>query len=388
MIALNEAADLPESIACIQPIVHEVCIIDTGSDDDTVEVARRLGAHVESIAWEDDFSTARNASLALCKGEWILVIDPDERIARQDLAKIEDLVKGPPDRGFRFVTRNYTDTLSVSEFHSCTADDPHARGFPGWHPSTKVRLFPNRPGVMFEGEVHELVERSLERLGLQLAKCEVPIHHYPLSRSRDRIAAKHALYVRLGLKRASARPADPKVHSDLGNEYAALGDYANAAASYRKSLRLDPQNTLVLKDLGAVLYLVGHVAEAVKSLTLALKRDPSLPEVWRNLGVIHADQGTWPEALTCFEQAIALDPDWPENHRYLSLALEGVGRLEEAAEEARKAVGSNPNSAEALDLYVRQMDLLHRRAEACAFLKGLVDKGLDSEALVAMVARL
>lgn len=83
MIVRNEERNLPgclEAIRTLGSVVSEVCIYDTGSSDHTVEVARSWGARVDLGYWDDDFARARNASLAMSKTPWVLILDADDRI--------------------------------------------------------------------------------------------------------------------------------------------------------------------------------------------------------------------------------------------------------------------------------------------------------------------
>jgi tetratricopeptide (TPR) repeat protein len=236
-----------------------------------------------------------------------------------------------------------------------------------------VRLFPNHRGARFEGSVHELVNQSLERNGVRIADCAVPIHHYPYTRSVERIQAKQELYLKLGRRKAAAHPNDPKAYAELGNQYAEVGEYAQAAAAYGESLRLNPSNPIVLKDLGGMLHLLKRNEGAKQALRLALQFDPRLAEAWRNLGVISVDERRWVAAVAAFGEAMAIDPSWSEGHRYLSVALQGAGRLEEASEAARKALFAHPDSKEAVGLYIHQMLRLERRDAARQTLHELID---------------
>ncbi len=382
MIVKDESEQLAECLAGLRGLADEIRIVDTGSRDNTVEIARQNKAFVTFFIWCDDFSAARNESLRGCKGDWVLVLDADERLAPEDLAKIRTLADGLPQCGYRFVTRNYTNTESVDEFHRCAPGDPFARGFAGWYPSVKVRMFPNNAGARFEGKVHELVHKSLESRGLRIVDCDVPIHHYPYTKSPDRLVQKQAMYIQLGLQKIAVDPSDPKSYAELGNQYAEMSDYVGAAGAYRDSLKRDPSNPVVLKDLGGVLHLLKRSEDGKRALKLALELDPNLTEAWRNLGVIYADEKAWPVAIECFERCLALDPEWTDGHRYLSISLEGEGRIEEAAKESRTALEANPASALALSLYIHHMLRLEKRPEARECIKALIDKGNDSPAML------
>src|SRR5665213_3668406 len=93
LITKNEEKWLGECLEHLKPLVSEVIVVDTGSTDRTMDIAREKGARVSQIKWENDFSKARNISLEKASQRWILIIDPDERIAERDLLKIKTLTE-------------------------------------------------------------------------------------------------------------------------------------------------------------------------------------------------------------------------------------------------------------------------------------------------------
>lgn len=320
MIVKNESQHLPECLATLAPLGAEICVVDTGSTDDTIAIAERHGAVLRHFEWRDDFAAARNVSLAACSRPWILVIDADERIAPEDHDALRGLLAGPLDVAYRINTRNYTDAKHQSGLVSCTPGDVHARGFAGWFPSTKVRLFPRHDGIAFEGAVHELINPSLARAGLHLHDAPIPVHHYGLSKDPAVLREKQALYLRLGLAKREADPENPKVHAELANQYVDLGDYARAVQHYRDALRLAPQSPELLKDLGGALHLLGRSAEAEKALRLAVALDPDHVEGWRNLGVVLAARQAWAEAHSALSRAHTLAPGDATLREYVQIA--------------------------------------------------------------------
>ena len=81
VIARDEEAMLPDCLASVRGVVDEIVVVDTGSKDATPAIAANAGARVVERAWDDDFSAARNAGLEACSGDWVLVLDADERLA-------------------------------------------------------------------------------------------------------------------------------------------------------------------------------------------------------------------------------------------------------------------------------------------------------------------
>ncbi|MEZ6005424.1 MAG: glycosyltransferase [Planctomycetota bacterium] len=89
----------PRCLASVDGIVDEICVVDTGSTDNTIDIARNQGARVESFVWCDDFAAARNASLAMATGDWILVLDADEELQGEDLrSRLEQFCAAYPER--------------------------------------------------------------------------------------------------------------------------------------------------------------------------------------------------------------------------------------------------------------------------------------------------
>ncbi|MCL4691088.1 MAG: glycosyltransferase family 2 protein, partial [Candidatus Hydrogenedentes bacterium] len=116
MIVKDEAVHLPGCLDSVRDAVDEICIVDTGSTDDTLAVAKEYEAKVSVYLWSDDFAAARNESLRICTKDWILVLDADERIAVDDVPALRNLARGSHEIAYRFTTRNYTNNAGVSEY--------------------------------------------------------------------------------------------------------------------------------------------------------------------------------------------------------------------------------------------------------------------------------
>lgn len=95
MIVRNEALRIADAIRSVQRVrsVAEVCVLDTGSTDDTVEIARSLGARVVEEAWPGRFDVARNRNLALCRHDLVLTLDGDEVL--QDAGSLDAFCERP-----------------------------------------------------------------------------------------------------------------------------------------------------------------------------------------------------------------------------------------------------------------------------------------------------
>jgi glycosyltransferase involved in cell wall biosynthesis len=148
MIVKNEARCLARCLQSIRAIADEMVIVDTGSTDDTIEIAKSFGATISRFDWVNDFSAARNFALEQTGGDWILVLDADE-FASEALGKeIREFIGQRPAVGRLKI---------VSDFR---------RGGNTLRSQCYVsRLFPR--GARFEGRIHEQLVSPLPRLDLQ-----------------------------------------------------------------------------------------------------------------------------------------------------------------------------------------------------------------------------
>ena len=93
MIVKNEEENIERALSWGKGIVSEQIVVDTGSEDRTVEIARAMGAKVYTFAWTDDFSAAKNYALSKAEHEWVAFLDADEYFSGEDAKKLDGYVK-------------------------------------------------------------------------------------------------------------------------------------------------------------------------------------------------------------------------------------------------------------------------------------------------------
>ena len=191
MIVKDEEVFLKDCLGSVKSLVSEMIIVDTGSIDDTIRIAKSFGAKIFHYEWNDDFSAARNFALDKCTQSWVLVLDADEVISKKDVEKVKLLLNKKV--AYSFETRNYVDSKNIESMIVCKGENiEEEKQYIGWCKSEKVRLFPNDKEIRFKGKVHELVEDSLK---IEEEKTDVTIHHYGhIRKDRD----KSKFYLKLG----------------------------------------------------------------------------------------------------------------------------------------------------------------------------------------------
>ncbi len=91
MIIKDEEAVLERCLRCALPLVDEIVIVDTGSSDHSMEIAKRYSDFVYSFDWQDDFAAARNYAFSLATMDYILWLDADDIITEENQQKFLSL---------------------------------------------------------------------------------------------------------------------------------------------------------------------------------------------------------------------------------------------------------------------------------------------------------
>jgi hypothetical protein len=140
MVVKDEAHSLERSLTSILPAVQEVILVDTGSSDETLQIAGRFSVKVSRFPWRDDFSAARNFSLDLATLPWILVLDADEVFSTVDRIALTTLLKHSEASAYSLTQRNYVESSGKLTW----ATDDFVEGKTGYVISAKRRTFGNR----------------------------------------------------------------------------------------------------------------------------------------------------------------------------------------------------------------------------------------------------
>lgn len=91
MIVKNEEMVLDRCLKCVRQFADEIVIVDTGSTDRTIEIAKKYTKNVFCFEWQNDFSSARNYSISLAHGNYIMWIDADDTIDKKNIKKLQQL---------------------------------------------------------------------------------------------------------------------------------------------------------------------------------------------------------------------------------------------------------------------------------------------------------
>lgn len=375
MIVKDEAQWLPAALASVKELVDEIIVVDTGSTDATKEIAQQAGAKVFDFLWQNDFSAARNFSLAKATKDWILVLDADETLALKDYPRFRELLiwkikEHPRIAGFRFVQRNYTNDPHIAEFVPCEPQEGYVEctGFAGYVPATPVRLF--RRGFQYQFPVHEAVEPAILSAKLPIVDSGIPIHHFRERKGAVVAEAKSKKYGEIIADRAKAAPGEAKSFYELGLTQKAEGKLDEALLSFKTAIALDPRYRSPYSNIAEIYVMQGMVADAMAMLHKAIAEKP-VPADYYNLGVLLMKQKQYEEAESSFKDAIRTAPNRIEFYTTLAALYAVKKEFTKALKVFDICIQHNPSRFEPYNLLGMLFFKLGKFADAVKVL----DKG-------------
>jgi len=299
MIVKNEEKYLADALKSVQGVVDEIIVVDTGSTDRTVEIAREFGSKVFFYEWNDDFAAARNESLKHATGDWILMLDADERLDEhlKDNLRVFLIPTERPVR-YQVFIRNYM-------------REKDAGSILGHY---MVRLFRKTPDTQFFGVIHEQI---FPNTGIvTIPEESLVLWHYGYE-DLD-IKAKKIEERNIPLIRKALDQAKQLNNMDLYSFYAFyLGSSMTDPQEAQKWLRICIDSAISPEESAHIpvayidylrsFYYLNDLEGGIAAAREALEKFPDMrqyPDFWDYFGFLQLSHQNPDEAITCFENAL------------------------------------------------------------------------------------
>jgi glycosyltransferase involved in cell wall biosynthesis len=301
LITKNEERFLAGCLDSVRTAAEEIVLVDTGSEDRTVEIAQAAGCRVVRRAWGEDFSAARNAGLAVARGRWILCLDADERVSHA--AELLTAIRtAAPETGGFLIERH--DVVTHPE-----------DGQSDVYPIEILRLFRNHPGIRYEGIVHERPNETVARAGFRIDRlATLKLTHLVNHLPQERLEAKQRGYLRLLDREIETAPRNFWARYYRGKTLWFLERREEAEAAFRE----------MADDGGCPV--------------------PLRASAWCMLAALLSEEGLRGAAVECVKESLALIPDQSLAYYVLAEALYADGRFTHALAAYRRVRSSmDPN---------------------------------------------
>ncbi len=300
MIVKNEEVNLARCLRSVAGAVDEIVIVDTGSSDQTIQIAEQAGAQVVSHLWQDDFSAARNVSLEIATGDWILFLDADEALEPGAACGLRQAAASDNEGYFVKIIN------LIGVEGNCEAC-----------PDLVFRLFRNKPEYRFRGAIHEqIVDVILEnnrQAAFQIAENIVLRHYGYLDRQ---VSEKNKKNRNLAIikKQIENEPNNHALRYHYGVELYRIDNFAEAAAELTKAANHTDPGTIyypkLLRYIALAHYGARQYDRALEAIALGLRFFPNYADLYYYGGLIQLELNNYAGAFDCFQNAISM-PEQP-----------------------------------------------------------------------------
>lgn len=199
MIVKNEERNLFKCLESVKDFVDDIIVIDTGSTDQTKDIAQSFGARVFDFEWNNDFAAARNFSIQKSKSDWNLVLDADEYVEQWDNNVIQEFMRGPRCIGKIKIVSSFIQNKERK-----------------YSQEEVSRLIPN--GCFYSGPIHEQIISDLRRISVPIV----------ISHTGYENTNKSERNFQILFKEFQVNPNNPYLLYQIGRQYRATEDYENA----------------------------------------------------------------------------------------------------------------------------------------------------------------
>ena len=300
-IVKNEAKNLAKSIKSLKAQVNEIVVVDTGSTDNTIAVARKFRAKVYSFPWQDDFSKARNFALSKAKGDWLILLDADEYFTAKTAGNIRQVIRQAQQADALLIQMvNYdVDKAEIQDYFY------------------QLRIVRNQQGLHYEGKIHEELKlsegKSMKFLRVLPEMLEIYHTGYASSVSRQKLERN--------LKLLQQAVDNGQSEADLARYfcdcYLGLGDMEKCTYYGWLDVKKGRQSVNFGSRCHRVLmaYYGGRndgesISKRRQLAEISTKQYPEVPDFWAEYSECLYQDGEYAKAIAAMEKALQLMQDY------------------------------------------------------------------------------
>lgn len=230
IIAKNESDNIFRLLSYISDFVDQIVVVDTGSTDNTPKQCLKFGAELYYKIWNNNFSEIRNFALEHMRTDWIIALDCDEIIEKEQFDNIYSLINEPQTGGINVKILNHLGNGTKSVHHY-------------------TRIFKNHQKIKYSGRIHEQIRPSIENLDLNIINSNIEIIHngYFENDYKKQIRNKELLLLDI-----NDNPNDHWLKYHLANTEFAMKNFDDAEQLYKsifnsKELSVDQNEMLRIR---------------------------------------------------------------------------------------------------------------------------------------------
>lgn len=327
-IVKNEAKNLAKSIKSLKNQVNEIVVVDTGSTDNTITVARKLGARVYSFPWQDDFGKARNFALSKAKGDWLVLLDADEYFTAKTAGNIRQVIRQAKQiDGILVQLVNFdVNKAEVQNYFNA------------------LRIVRKQAGLHYEGMIHEELKLSGDN-SMKLAQVPanmLEIYHtgYATSVSKQKIK-RNLQMLQQAVANGQSEESLARYFCDC---YFGLDDMEKCEyygwieiRKGRQALNFGSRCHRVLMNYYGQRSDAESMAKRRQLAEISVEQYPEVPDFWAEYSECFYQSGEYARAIAAMEKALQLMQDYQGVEPSMLVERNMVPQLEDRLQVFRRA---------------------------------------------------
>lgn len=382
MIVKNEEKNIKRALSWGKDIVSEQIVVDTGSTDRTVEIAKQMKAKVFHFNWVDDFSAAKNYAIEQAKGDWIVFLDADEYIPAEDVPKIPAILAEMDSTSYHALITSWVQVSSDSEVSqkqaagnlqwvsTVTSDGTKSVSLSG----SVMRIFRRLPKLRYQGRIHEKLYLKLDKPDSLDVSKELAVFHTGYTPVEMKEKDKVARNIHLIKKELDDHPNDYSLLTCLADSYFDQKNDDEAALWYEKAAQSLPeglgedniQGAMIFKHLLLIYLNRPNEAAAKKAYSRGTRYFPKDADYDYLMGRYYVNQKQYGEGIQYLQKALMLLDQYGssfcstlishnllEAWEYLIECFYENGDLQQCVSCAVTVLKASPYRPEALKLLLR-----------------------------------
>lgn len=276
VITKNEEENIKTCLESVKEVANEIIVVDTGSEDKTVEISKSFGAKVYQYEWDNNFANARNYALSKANGDWIIFLDADEYFTAKSIKVLKDVIRKAIEGKFEFIfvlLMNY-DKIKKSYVNSVPV----------------IRIFRNHPDIRYIGAIHERITHMNAKDNRMDAVDSVKILHTGYPSDKKLLNKKASRNLELLLNEIKKQPNDSNLCYYISESYAMGGDfhkaleYALKAIEYDNGTLFDMYKKNYMNIIDYLTALKTQDRDIIDVIKEAISKYPDFPDFYFKLG--------------------------------------------------------------------------------------------------------